>query len=115
VKHGFFYGRVYQGLEDLNAQAIGWCNDIANRKVHGTTGEVPVDRLGKERDYLKSLTVTEPLFILEKRQATKTQLISVEGNQYSVPPMFAKKEVRYRRYEDRIELIDGGGVVDHIK
>ncbi len=45
---------------------------------------------------------------------TKTQLISIDGNKYSVPVQFARKQVKYRRFEDRIELLDNGTVVDTI-
>lgn len=115
VKKGFFYGREFKGLDDLNAQALRWCNEIANSKVHSTTNEVPCQRLEQERAFLQPLTVAQPLCIIEERRVTKTQLISVEGNTYSVPPVFAQKKVRYRRYEDRIELLDGDEVVDTIR
>lgn len=115
VKRGFFYGRSFRDLGDLNAQARVWCDDVANRKVHGTTGEAPWDRLEQEKAHLKPLTVTEPLYIVEDRRATKTQLISIEGNRYSVPPAFARRKVRYRRHEGRIELLDGSRVVDRIE
>ena len=94
-----------ENLDDLNAQAFQWCDEIANRKAHSTTGQAPFERLQQERAYLKPLTVAEPFYVIEERRATKTQLISVEGNRYSVPPMYAQKRVRYRRYEDRIELL----------
>lgn len=115
VKKGFFYGRSFQDLADLNAQALQWCNEIANQKVHGTTGEAPFDRFEEEKTCLKPLTVKEPLYIVEERKATKTQLISIEGNKYSVPQAFARKQVRYRRYEDRIEVLDGDRVADRIE
>ena len=54
------------------------------------------------------------MFIIENRKATKTQLISIDGNKYSVPVQFARKQVKYRRFEDRIELLDNGTVVDTI-
>jgi transposase len=114
IKRGFYYGRDFAGPADLNVQALQWCNEVANRKVHATTGEVPFDRLEQERAYLKPLNVTDPLFIIEERRATKTQLISVEGNQYSVPPIFAQRKVRYRRFDDRIELLHDDEVVDTI-
>ena len=41
--------------------------------------------------------------IVDSRKATKTQLISIDGNKYSVPVQFARKLVKYRRFEDRIE------------
>jgi len=34
-------------LEDLNAQARQWCDEVANRKIHGTTGQIPFERLEK--------------------------------------------------------------------
>jgi len=97
----------YNGLEDLNAQARQWCDKVANVKIHGTTGEIPFERLAEEKHYLQSLVITEPLFVVEGRKATKTQLISIDGNKYSVPVQFARKQVKYRRFEDRIELLDG--------
>ena len=114
VKRDFYYGCSYRNLEDLNIQALQWCNEVANCKVHGTTGEVPFERLAEERDYLHPLTVTKPLFIVESRKATKTQLSSIDGNKYSVPAQFARKLVKYRRFEDRIELLDNGTVVDTV-
>ena len=41
-------GREFVGDEDLNAQASRWLEGTANVRVHGTTGERPVDRF--ERD-----------------------------------------------------------------
>jgi hypothetical protein len=39
---------------------------------------------------------------------------TIDGNKYSVPVQFARKQVKYRRFEDRIELLDDGTVVDTI-
>ena len=114
VKRDFHYGCSYTSLEDLNAQARQWCDEVANRKIHGTTGEIPFERLPEEQLYLKPLIIREPLFVIEHRKATKTQLISIDGNKYSVPVQFARKQVKYRRFENRIELIDGQEVADTI-
>ena len=48
LRESFFYGRAFAGDEDLNEQASRWLEDTANVRVHGTTGERPVDRF--ERD-----------------------------------------------------------------
>jgi hypothetical protein len=93
----------------------GYGTLVANCKIHGTTGEVPFERLAEEQQYLQPLTITEPLFIVESRKATKTQLISLDGNKYSVLVQFARKRVKFRRFEDRIELLDGGKVIDTIE
>ena len=116
VRRGFFYGREFNDLVDLNHQALDWCNNKANIRIHGTTGEVPIERLSDERNYLQPLSESfaQP-FVLEDRRATRTNLISVEGNQYSVPSRWARQRVRFRRYENHLELLDDRGVVDTIQ
>jgi transposase len=116
VRRGFFYGRAFLGLEDLNRQVLSWCNEKANTRVHGTTGAIPWERLDDERGYLRPLpeNPSRP-FVVEDRQATRTSLISVEGNQYSVPSRWARQRVRFRRYENHLELLDGQKVVDTIR
>lgn len=110
VKRGFFYGREYRDLDDLNAQALNWCNNVANAKVHNTTHAIPWDRLVEELPHLQSLPQLDgALYVLESRQATKTSLISIDGVKYSVPAQFANRKVNYRRYENKIEVLMGDG------
>lgn len=101
---------------DLNHQALDWCNNKANIRIHGTTGEVPIERLSDKRSYLQPLSESfaQP-FVLEDRRATRTNLISVEGNQYSVPSRWARQRVRFRRYENHLELLDDQGATNTIQ
>jgi len=48
LRHNFVYGREFLGDADLNAQCLTWLEGIANRRVHGTTHEIPRERF--ERD-----------------------------------------------------------------
>lgn len=41
VRQSFFYGRSFLNDADLNAQAISWVTQKANRRIHRTTGEAP--------------------------------------------------------------------------
>lgn len=50
-------------------------------------------------------------FVIEERQTTRSNLISVESNQYSVPSRFAQRKVRFRRFEEHLELLDGQQLV----
>lgn len=116
VRRSFFYGREFEDLNDLNNQVLAWCNEEANQRIHGTTKEVPWERLMVERDYLKPVPALNNMpFIIEERKTTRTNLISVEGNQYSVPSRFARQSVRFRRYEKHLELLVGQQVVDAIE
>ena len=49
LRSSFFYGRSFRDLEDLNTQVSGWLAETANTRVHGTTGEVPRERLEEEQ------------------------------------------------------------------
>lgn len=48
LRDRFFCGRRFSGLEDLNAQLLAWLDGVANRRVHATTNERPIDRLARE-------------------------------------------------------------------
>lgn len=47
VRDNFMTGIKYKSLNDINGQALAWCNKV-NAKVHGTTNEIPFERLKKE-------------------------------------------------------------------
>ena len=46
VKDNFLPGRKFKDLYDLNSQALMWCRKV-DSKVHGTTGEIPLEALSK--------------------------------------------------------------------
>lgn len=116
VRRGFFYACEFKDLVDLNQQARTWCDTEANIRVHGTTGEIPQKQLQKELLHLRPLPEVRSMpFVLEKRSVTRTSLISVDGNNYSVPSRWARGTVRFRKYEKHLELLDGQQVVDTIQ
>jgi len=90
VRDNFMVGIKYDSLEDLNRQALAWCEKV-NNKVHGTTNEIPKERLAKER-----LSPMSREYIIDKinlRKVEKDCLISYSGVKYSVPAEYALKHV----------------------
>ena len=90
VRDNFMTGIQYHSLDDLNGQALAWCNKV-NAKEHGTTGEIPFDRLKEER-----LSPLSREYIIDKinlRRVEKDCLISYAGNKYSVPAEYAGRDV----------------------
>jgi len=69
VREDFFYGRSFANDEDLNDQAERWLAAVANERIHGTTGQRPVELLQLERPHLRPL-VSRPYrsFLVEPRQ-----------------------------------------------
>ena len=56
IRESFFYGREFANDDDLNGQAAGWLDAVANVRRHGTTGERPADRFERdERAVLRPL------------------------------------------------------------
>lgn len=58
VRGDFHYGRDFLHDLDTNEQALIWLEEVANARIHATTGERPVDRLAEERKHLKPLPAT---------------------------------------------------------
>ena len=90
VRKDFMVGIRYTSLDDLNGQAIAWCNKV-NGKVHATTGKIPFAQLKKEH-----LSPVKREYILDRinlRRVQKDCLISFAGNQYSVPAEYVGKDV----------------------
>ena len=103
IRTSFWPGVAFDSLAELNRQALVWCGE-ANRRVHGTTREVPVERwvrealtpLNGQRDYDTSY--------MSHRQVAKDCLFSYRGSRYSVPHAYAGKSVIVR------EPLDAGTV-----
>ncbi len=48
VRQSFFYGREFLNDADLNAQALSWVTQMANVRLHRTTGECPMVRFDRD-------------------------------------------------------------------
>jgi len=92
VRKNFWPGLLYSDLPDLNRQALGWLDGVANRRVHGTTGVVPFSRLAAEG--LRPLPVVAyDTSDVVARRSSRDCLISYDGNFYSVPAAYAGCEL----------------------
>lgn len=76
--------REFTSLQDLNVQVRLWLDTVANVRVHGTTSEVPFERLRHEG--LKSINLT-PFEEVERheRKVSADSLVSYDAQRYSVP------------------------------
>lgn len=77
----------------MNRQPLQWLNRV-NATPHGTTNEIPFERLRQEN--LKPITAI-PAYRLrreEYRKISREAYISYLGNRYSVPYRYAGRELR---------------------
>jgi transposase len=105
VRDNFMVGIKYNSLDDLNGQALAWCNKV-NGKVHATTGEIPFERLKKE-----GLNPLKREYIIDNinlRRVQKDCLISYAGNQYSVPSEYVGKDVAVIGLDNMLAVYNEG-------
>ena len=107
VRRDFFLGGSFSSVTDINTQAITWLKRV-NSSVHGTTHEIPLDRLKAEE--LKPIEgVPEYLVIREEtRTISRDCFISYIGNQYSVPYRFAGREATLKIFTGKFSVIVRG-------
>lgn len=114
IKGNFFQGVSFTGLYDLNGQARGWLDEVANVRVHGTTKEVPLVRWReRERAALRPLTVPPyDTSIVSRRKVSRDGYVVVRTNRYSVPWQFAGQWLVTRETPNGwLEILDGDSLV----
>lgn len=100
VRQDFFLGRIFQNLEDLNAQFQQWLASVANRRHHGTTHRLIDAALAAEQPALAPLQALPFNTVMAiERRISHDGMISYNGNTYSVPD-----GVRGRAVEVQVSL-----------
>jgi len=87
VKHNALAGREFASFAALEAHLECWVREIADVRVHGTTGEAPIARFAGEAATLKSIAGKPPFMTsrLLQRRVQADCCVEVERNAYSVP------------------------------
>jgi transposase len=105
VRGNFFVGLTYVDLADLNAQALVWLDTVANVRVHGTTREVPFDRLPLEGLQPLPERCAFDTSRIAYRQSSRDCLVSYAGNYYSVPAAYVSQQLLVKETADGDVLI----------
>lgn len=112
VREDFFLARSFRSLDDLNAQFIQWLDQIANRRLHGTTGRIVVEHFAEERPTLKQLPAGPFNAVLRlERRISHEGMISVGGNLYSVPDGTRRRPVEVQVTATEVRILEDGRLV----
>lgn len=116
VKRGFLPGRRFDDLADLRRQSGRWLQEVADEKVHETTGRRPHEAWQEEKRHLlpfKEGFRPRPSF--RHRQVRQDGLVKVLGNRYSVPSEHHGLGVKVRITETQVEIhtLEGGFLWRH--
>ncbi|MET0216335.1 MAG: IS21 family transposase [Burkholderiales bacterium] len=88
VKRNAIAGHRFATLEALRAHLAWWMREVADVRVHGTTGEPPIERFQREeRTALRPLGARAPWGQVRElvRRVHTDSCVEVDTNRYSVP------------------------------
>jgi transposase len=106
VKTNFLAGRTFLSLADLNLQATTWREEVANSRIHGTTGKRPRDLFAqKEQFLLTPLPKTDyDTRLTLAVKSTSQSLVKFETNRYSVPFVYATRMLTLKADDQWVSL-----------
>lgn len=92
IRHNFWPLRTFTGLADVQEQANLWRDQVANVRVHATTGQRPVER------HKPGAMQPLPELLADCRDTAVVKVhtdfcVHFDGNTYTVPPWLIGKTV----------------------
>jgi len=111
VKRNAIAGRRFASWAAIEAHLDAWTRDIADRRVHGTTGEAPIDRfLREEAGALKAGRGIPPFTTHRElmRSVGADCAVAIDGNAYSVPWRLLGERVRVTVSNEIVRIHHGG-------
>jgi len=110
VKQDCLYGESFRDEEAVRSHVQTWLEEVANIRVHGTTGKPPRELFeAREREQLKPYLTPACLgqqAAAETRQADKTGLISWKATKYSVPMAWQQARVGVQEADGELLISD---------
>ena len=97
VKRNAIAGRSFPSWEAFEAHLEAWGREIADVRVHGTTGEAPIERFRRaEATALKPVAGIPPFYADREliRRVQADCAVEIDGNAYSVPWRLIGETVR---------------------
>ena len=107
VREDFFLAREFRNLADLNAQFQQWRHQIANARCHGTTRRIVAEAFAEDQAALKALPRTPFNAVLSiERRISRDGMVSVNGNEYSVPDTTTRRVVEVHALAEEIRIFE---------
>ena len=105
IERGFLPGRSFASFDDLNAQALRWCIEVANAKPKRSLGMSPQAAYVMEKPHLRGLPAVLPaVYDVFDRVVDLYGFVSVDVNRYSVPERLVGKTVTVYKHYANIEI-----------
>lgn len=108
IENNFLAGRTFRNWQDLNQQAIQWCDQVSNPKPKQSLGMSPDEAFIMEKPSLIPLPkVSPPVYIACLRTVDVEGYIHLDTNRYSVPDNLIGCNLEVLKHWDRVEMYHG--------
>lgn len=103
VKKNFLSGLDIPSFEAVNPAAGIWRDATANVRLHGETGQKPIELFEKEKPLLKTLPVMPyDCAVIRPTSANRCCRVNFDSNRYSVPHLYASQRLTLKIYPDKL-------------
>ena len=110
VKRNAIAGRSFASWSAFEAHLEQWTREVADVRIHGTTGEVPIERFLRDEARALQPLAGRPPFQQSRELVRRVQAdccIEVDGNAYSVPWRLIGERVRVTVTAGEIRIAHG--------
>lgn len=111
VKRNAVAGRSFESFAGLEGHLDAWVRDVADVRIHGTTGEPPAERFAREEKAALKSIAGIPSFQALRELTRKVQAdcaVEVDGNAYSVPWRLIGEQVRVTVTAETLRVMHAG-------
>jgi transposase len=114
VKKNAIAGREFGSWGELEAHLVCWTREVADVRIHGTTGEAPLERFEREEAQALQPLRGKPSFLAERelvRIVHSDCCVEVEANWYSAPQALIRQRVSVLVADQQVLIRHGGRIV----
>lgn len=111
VKKNAIAGRSFESFAGLEGHLDAWVREVADMRIHGTTGEMPAERFARAEAVALRPIVGLSSFQALRELSRKVQAdcaVEVDGNAYSVPWRLIGEQVRVTVTADALRVVHAG-------
>jgi hypothetical protein len=109
VKRNAIAGRRFESMAHLESHLVAWMREIADCRIHGSTGDQPITRFAAEAAALRPLAGRMTFQRLREfnRRVQADACVEVDTNAYSVPWRLIGEAVRVTVDAESVQICHG--------
>ena len=109
-------GHAFDTWGQMEGHLEWWNREIADLRIHGTTGERPLERFERAEASVLMALNGRPSYLAEQefsRRVAKDCCVQVEGNWTSVPAALVRQNVTVQIRDQQVLIHHGDRIVAH--